>query len=149
MRHRLRLAIRPAWLLPGVLACGWGCGAEPSDGLPRRAISGSVRFGGNPVESGSIAFDPDADGGAHAVSGGAMIRDGGYSIDRASGLTPGTYRVSIRSSGASSPLSGGAPGTPPRQAPRDLIPEKFNSKSTLKVELKDGGTSRFDFDLQN
>ena len=149
MRHRLRLAIRTVGLIPGVLACGGGCGGEPSDGLPRRAVFGSVNFAGNPVASGSIAFDPDGDGNAQAVSGGAMIRDGSYSIDRASGLTPGTYRVSIRSAGESTPLSSEAPGAPPRKAPRDLIPDKFNSKSTLKVELKEGGTSRFDFDLKN
>ena len=125
-----------------------GCGGGATDELPRRAVSGSVTFNGKPLGSGSIAFDP-VGGSANPTSGGSLVQGGSYSIAQAMGLTPGTYMVSIRSGGDTALPLDEAPGAPPRKAAKDPIPDKYNNKSGLKVELKDGGTTRFDFDLKS
>lgn len=101
-----------------------------------------------PLRSGSISFDPADPGKPNAVSVGATISDGSYSIAQAEGLTPGTYRVSINSSGGGSAVSPTeAPGAPPKIRPKDLVPEKYNAKSTLKAEVKEGESAQFDFEL--
>ena len=150
MRIRSRSVGSVAGVLPCALLACWGCGDGAADGLPRRAVSGSVTLDGKPLESGMISFDPDAADQPHPVSGGGMIQGGGYSIARADGLTPGLYRVSIRSGGrGAASAAGQAPGAPPRKgAAKDLVPEQYNAKSTLKAEVKDGGSARFDFDLK-
>ena len=107
-----------------------------------------MTFNGKPLESGSISFDPEG-ASANPTSGGSLIQGGGYSLAQVSGLTPGTYKVAIRSGGDSSAPKDEAPGAPPRKSTKDPIPAQYNNKSTLKVELKDGGTTRFDFDLKS
>jgi len=123
-----------------------GCGGGGDD-LPRQAISGTVTSKGAPLGSGSITFQPmNTDGKAQA--GAAGITDGNYSISQADGLVPGTYKVLITSVNTSlTPVSGGMPGdpTPP---PKESIPAKYNSKSTLTAEVKEGGPNKFDFTLE-
>lgn len=125
-----------------------GCGGGATDSLPRHAVSGNVTLDDKPLPSGSISFDPADPGKPDAVSAGATISNGSYSVAQADGLTPGVYRVSINSRGGAAAVSPTeAPGAPPKTRPKDLIPEKYNTKSTLKAEVKPGESPRFDFDL--
>ena len=142
-----RLRPHVLWLAPWGLLGGFGCDDPSADGLPRHAVSGSITLDGKPLESGMISFDPD-EGAATPVSGGGLVQGGQYSIGRATGLTPGVYRVSIRSGGGTGSSVSEAPGGPPKKAAKDLVPEQYNAKSTLKADLKDGGSTRFDFDLK-
>ena len=147
----VRFGGRIAGLIPCTLLVCWGCGDAATDNLPRHAVSGSVTLDGKPLASGMISFDPDSAGQAHPVAGGGLIQDGSYSIAQAAGLTPGTYRVSIRSGGQdSAPAPDQAPGAPPKKATaaRDPIPDRYNAQLALKAEVKDGGSTRFDFDLK-
>ena len=125
-----------------------GCGSGSTDGISRYGVSGSVTFNGKPLETGSISFDPDG-GSANPTSGGSLIQSGSYSIEQATGLTSGTYRVAIRSGGDSAAPKDEAPGPPARKPSKEPIPAQYNSKSTLKVEVKDSGSPRFDFDLKS
>ena len=112
-----------------------GCGEE-SDGLPREAVSGTVTLDGQPLAEGSIQMLPvNAKDGQ---TGGAIIKNGKYSIPRSQGLVPGTYNVTIDMPS----LSGAAPdsGPPgPMQAadlPKNLIPAEYNTRSALTAEAK-------------
>lgn len=127
-----------------------GCGASATDSLPRHAASGLITLDKQPLPSGSIAFDPVDLGKANAVSVGATIRDGTYSISKAEGLTPGVYRVSINSTGASESVSlTEAPGAPKKIRPKDRVPDRYNSKSTLKAEVKEDASNQFNFELSS
>jgi hypothetical protein len=124
-----------------------GCGGA-SDSLPRQAISGKVTLDGKPLPSGSISFDPDDPGQPNPVSVGATIIDGVYSLPRAEGPTPGIYRVSINAVSESEPVTNReAPGAPPKKRPKDLIPAKYNAKTTLKATVTAGGSNSFDYEL--
>src|SRR5437868_5254676 len=86
-----------------------GCaGAE--DDLPREAVSGTVKFNGEPLKQGRIQFQGTAPGSSGIV-------DGHYSIPKAEGLVPGKYQVLIYGAPASAepaPAKTEMPGdTPP------------------------------------
>jgi hypothetical protein len=123
-----------------------GCNQEGDD-LPRQPIWGTVAFEGQPLADGTIQFQPAT--GAEPVSAGSVIKDGRYTIDRAGGLVPGTYKVIIN---ARSAESGAQPkdqqAGKPRPVPKELIPGKYNTKTTLTVQVKSGEEKAFDFDLK-
>lgn len=112
-----------------------GCG--PSDGLV--TVSGNVTFEGVPVETGRIQFR-SLTGDMRAYS--AEIEDGKYEL----ALEPGQARVEIYASRL-------IPGKTVEVNPGEFdpvgemyIPEKFNSRSELTVDLEAVSGSQ-DFDL--
>jgi hypothetical protein len=122
-----------------------GC-STPTDNLGRQAVNGTVTLDGQPLASGSIQFQPSSQDGA--TSGGAVITGGKFSISQEEGLPPGSYKVVIRGS-ATSP--GGALTEPPGTAKaveKELIPERYNEKTTLTAEVKASGPNTFDFPLK-
>ena len=140
----------PARVLPFLVTTALilGCGGSSTDSLPRESISGSVKLDGKPLGSGMISFDPENQQ-TGQVAVGAVISGGAYSIPKANGPTPGSYRVSILpvddAPGASRDE---APGAPPKLSKAAVvIPEKYNVQSTLKTEIKAGGANRFDVDM--
>ncbi|MBX6313500.1 MAG: hypothetical protein IRY99_11375 [Isosphaeraceae bacterium] len=137
-------------MLPGVLLALVavmaleGCGG--GDELPRQEVSGTVTLNGQPLEDGSIQFQPAGTGQGAAVSGGSMITNGRYRIRRDQGLVPGTYKVMIFSHGetsgdASEP--GAQTGPPP-----ELIPAQYNAATTLTAEVTTDKPNVFNFDLK-
>jgi hypothetical protein len=74
-----------------------------------------------------------------------LIVGGRYTVAAKQGLLPGTYRVSVFW-----PEPSKGPGlitgvsAPPR---RERIPERYNVKSELTVEVRENTANRFDFDL--
>jgi hypothetical protein len=134
------------WLVSVVLA---GCGS-PGDNLPREPVSGTVTLDGKPLERGTISFQPDS---ALPTAAAVPITAGSYSMARAEGLVPGTYRVLISSTPPAvvtiDPTTGMPPPpgkpTPP---PKELLPAKYNASSTLSAEVKAGAANRFDFALE-
>jgi len=121
-----------------------GCGG-PSDGLAHQAVSGEVTLDGQPLESGSIVFVPIESEGT--PTGGEII-DGSYAIPAKDGPTPATHAVSIY---AKKPTGRKLPD--PNNADEvieekyEIIPPKYNVKTDLKAEVKEGGENRFDFKL--
>lgn len=124
-----------------VLAAGCGEG----DGLPRQAVWGTVKYDGQPLKSGVIQFSPDDPGMKDPVTGGSAIGDGSYSVDRALGLVPGKYKVSI-SSASSATAGGEAPGSG-GALPKEALPAKYNTRSELTAEIKAGESKAIDFEL--
>jgi len=125
-----------------------GCG-EGGGGLPREAVSGTVTFKGEPLKAGSIQFLPTSP--REVTAGGAIIVDGKYSIGKSEGLVPGKYQVLISGAqaapaSAKSELPGASPPLPPAKEP---IPAKYNSKSELSADVKNGGRNTLAFDLQD
>ncbi len=125
-----------------------GCGGS-GDELPREAVSGTVKLDGTPVASGSISFQPNTPD--VITQGGAIIQGGAYAIDVKEGLVPGVYKVAIYAGeGVLEKQSGGSRSDAPiisEAAPKELIPAKYNNKSTLTAEVEADGENVFHFDL--
>jgi len=150
-RHHWRCVL-PLLLValgPAVAGCS-GLG----DDLPREAISGMVTLDGQPLAGGVIQFTAPSGGGTGGAgdTGGSSISAGRFSIDREHGLVPGNYRVAVNSStkGSDTPGKPAEPGRPTKaDRPKELIPAKYNSESTLKAEVKKGGGNDFKFELES
>ena len=120
-----------------------GCQSEPDTG-GRKAIVGEVTLNGAPIKEGSIRFEPKAG----QTASGASIVDGKYEISASKGLLPGTYRVFINALEPESQTRSADdlmnnPG-PPR---KELIPAKYNAKSTVTIDVTESGENRFDFPI--
>ena len=114
------------------LVCGCGGGGDAGG---RLAVSGTVHYKGEPVQTGSIEFVPHP--GVKTQSG-SPITNGRFSIPKDKGLEPGAYTVKISAMEA---VAGGEPGGLPGPDPKELIPAKYNTKSTLTKEIKTGETN--------
>jgi hypothetical protein len=119
-----------------------GCGRD--NPLGRKALSGTVKLDGVPLEKGSIDFQP-LDGGTQT---GDLIEKGAYSIPAHLGATPGKYRVVIFDTYDTPPLPPGhMPGDDIPKPPKSKVPPEWNSKSTKEIEVKKEGPFKFDFDV--
>jgi hypothetical protein len=111
-----------------------GCG-------PSR-IQGTVRYGGEPVDQGGIAFVREGgESGAENRATGA-IQEGRYNLEKVP--APGAYRVQIywhKKTGRKI----GPPGEATDER-KQAIPPRYNEKTELKVEVKPGRNT-LDFDL--
>jgi hypothetical protein len=126
------------------LAVAPGCG-QTSDGINRQPVSGAVTLDKKPLTQGSITFIPLADG----PSAGGTINQGRYSIARADGPAPGSYRVTIvamQPTGRKLPDPEGPPGSLAEEL-QNIVPPRYNTKSELKAEVK-AGANTLDFDLE-
>jgi hypothetical protein len=120
-------------------------GCRKSD-ANRAPIRGEVKLDGQPLEKGSILFVP-MDGVKGIVAGGP-IENGRYQISSGKGAAVGWNRVEIRS-----PRNTGktiqqpyGPGTSSTVEIVQMVAPRFNTKSTLKVEVKPGENTA-DFDV--
>src|SRR5438094_5517339 len=122
-------------IVPALAALAWsGCGSN--------RIQGEVRYGGEPVDQGGIAFlreggESDAENRATGA-----IQDGHYNLEKIP--APGAYRVQIywhKKTGRKI----GRPGEATDER-KQAIPPKYNEKTELKVEVKPGRNT-LDFDL--
>jgi hypothetical protein len=128
----------------GALVVFSGCG--PGNPLGRKAVSGSVKLDGAPVQQGSINFQP-VEGGT--TSSGAVIRDGKYSIAAVDGLPDGKFLVQIYAidpATITEPPEGHMPGDDLPEA-KELIPPEWNKDSDKTVEVSGRGPFTFDFDI--
>ncbi len=124
----------PCLVVAGIVLAASGCGR--GDGM--RAVTGTVTFDGQPVESGEIMFrSPDGTEGSAA----GRITGGRYSLRS----TPGVKRVEItaRREIETAPAASGEPAI----GFESYIPEKYNRQSELTVEVAQHGRNSFDFDL--
>lgn len=121
------------------LVCG--CGEKAANQF---AVSGSVTYLGQPLDQGSIQFEPAAD---QPTFSGAPIEAGKYLLPSENGLAPGVYRVRISSAApvAAAPVAAPGESGPPA---KDRIPAKYNAETTLQAEVKKDGENKFDFDLR-
>jgi hypothetical protein len=133
------------WLVVGALAFVPGACEDASGG--RYAISGTVRFNGQPLDQGNITFIPMSSD--LATQSGASIANGSYAIPKMNGLIPGRYRVSISSGDGVTPAgpSDQPPGPSGNFSSKERIPREYNVASTQEVVVKSEGPNRFDFDI--
>lgn len=121
-----------------------GCGQSGPD---RQRVVGTVSYQGSPLRDGAISFFPTATG----APGGAAIVDGAFDIPAGKGLAPGEYRVEIEAWQETGGQAQGDPADPSSMvaARRQVIPQRFNSKSELKATVSGSGDNTFDFNLDD
>ena len=146
----------PCWLGLVWIAIIFGtvAGCSPADGLEEVVISGRVTYQGKPVEEGRIRFVPIK--GTKGPANLETISEGQYSVTARGGVPVGTHRVEIQ---AYQPIPGARPYTEdqadgefdikPGDLPkRQVLPDRYNRRSTLEVTIEPGsGSVTRDFDL--
>ena len=153
MRNQLQqwiCRIRLAFIAVVSTTLLFGCGQS---GPPRFEVSGTITVDGIPVPSGTIGFLPD---GVDGPAAGGQITDGSYKIKASQGPTKGPHKVEIRGFRESGkPVATGIGGTtvgPSAVANTEKIemyvPDKFNSKTTLKYDVE-AGKNQKNFELKS
>lgn len=135
------------------LAACAGCGGDDDD-LPRKSVSGTVTFEGQPLAQGRIQFEPSSPDAR--VTAGAEITDGRFAIPRDQGPTPGDYRIMVTSAVARKSGADVAPGDEPAKrggpmlpAPAvELIPKEYNAQTKLTAKVDARGPNVFEFTLK-
>jgi len=86
----------------------------------------------------------------------AMFSHGHYSLEARKGLAPGKYVVKIFANAAEtselSPeelMTGSQRNTNDSETPQQIIPAKYNTKSTQLIEVTAHGPNEFDFDIKS
>ena len=125
-------------MLSMLIACGCG----KTDPLHRQAVSGKITLNGDPLKAGSIEFSPVENG----SPSGASIQDGSYVIPKEKGLPPGDYLVRISASDGNEQTVE-VPGES-NKISKELIPAKYNVKTTLRFHVDEKGQNVFDLDVE-
>jgi len=99
------------------------------------SISGTILMNGEPLARGSIRFV--SEGTPQPACDVGLIANGQYYIPNSEALVPATYNVQV--SGLDET---GAVFQP------ESLPSQYNRQSILRVEVKRGGSHRFDFELK-
>jgi hypothetical protein len=128
-----------------------GCSSDVGDDKPREPVSGTVLMDGQPLPKGVILFAPASGAGEASASATGTIENGEFSIPRTQGPVPGKYKVLISHTDQTEghvkielkKLGKKAAG------PKETIPAKYNSQTTLLHEVKKGGDSGLKFELQS
>ena len=130
LRARVAAAAAAALLLAG-------CGGEP-----KAQVSGTVTLDGVQVENGVIQFYPAGGAGQTAGTG---ITNGKYSTE----ASPGEMTVTINAAKVVGKQKlYDTPDSPVEDKVAELIPEKYNALSTLKVTLQPGVNENVNFELK-
>jgi len=124
-----------------------GCSSDDT-GLGRRyAVSGTIKYKGEPVPKGSVTFEPASKDGRHATG---TIENGRYSLSTSGtegeGALPGDYKVVIISTTVDmtelAKQSGGLvhQGGPEFQKivknAKDLVPKKYSRSETSPLTAR-------------
>lgn len=123
-------------LLALSLLAASGCGSEAK-------VSGKVTLDGQPLESGTIMFVP-ADGKGQPQSG--EIKNGQYSVN----VEPGSKIVQITSSKVvgQKPRYENSPNSPIDDISEQIVADEYNTKSTLKANVKAGSSELPPFEVK-
>lgn len=121
----------------------FGCG-----GGPVLDAEGTVTFDGQPLDSGSISFEP---AGKQGREFGGVIQNGTYKVKSNPGAVPGEAIVRIRGARKTGKkIPAGSPE--PKGTMVDEIvqlPKRYNDDSNMKVSLEAGKVNKHDFQLQH
>ena len=140
-KHRA-VALRHGCVLHGILGATLvfvlsGCGGK--SGIDRVVLSGEVTYSGQPVLYGEIRFVPTKETTAPLTV--TLIKQGRYDTSPSKGVPVGSHIVEIKGYPADYAKVRPGPFAPP---PNQLLPEKYNTKSTLTLELPAGSSSTQD-----
>jgi hypothetical protein len=114
-----------------------GCGHSPN-GVD---IKGTVTFDGKPLPNGTITVEPSGGKGAAAT---ADIKDGAFSFGRIHDLKKGEYIARVQSFVPAAEQSPSAAATGVKTLDQ-IIPDKYNAQSELKMTLTDARTQEVTF----
>ena len=143
-----RVPVSNIFIAGAMAACALLGGCGGGDGFDRAAVSGSVTFDGEPVETGTIAFHPDA--GTTGPVSGIKISAGRYEIEEAMGPVVGNQKVEILAIRETGELGPVIPPSPERtKITEQYIPKKYNKKTTLTVVIESGDNEDTNFDLNS
>lgn len=124
----------------GFLMVSAGCGEETV------GVRGRITLDQKPIEKGAISFEP-ADG--NGTTSGAEILDGEYEMIGKARITPGTKVVRIRATRKTGRMIPKMPGSSEMVAEdKEYIPEHYNNRTTLRVEVVPGKVNEVDFELK-
>ena len=127
--------------LPLVAIAIAGCGKS---GIERVHVSGKATYDGQPIEIGQIRFVPVSPAtGPITID---RIENGAYETATTGGVTVGTHRVEMRMYDSheyeTAPRVAGSPSV------KQLLPDKYNRKSELTLDVKSGdGSIEKNFEL--
>jgi hypothetical protein len=121
-------------ILTALLVAAAGCGGPSPDG---EAVSGRVAFRGEPLADGVVSFVP-AEGKLPPVM--ARVARGTFRLH----TRPGAYRVEVSASREKAGPNTSGMKAGPRE---EVIPERYNRRSTLAATVTAGGPNDFAFDL--
>lgn len=118
-----------------------GCGKS---GIERVHVSGKATYDGKPIEIGQIRFVPiTPNTGPITID---RIEKGQYETTTTGGVTVGIHRVELRAYDSHEYET--APRVAGSASVRQLLPEKYNRKSEVTLEVKSGdGSITHDFEL--
>jgi hypothetical protein len=127
--------------IPLVAVALAGCGKS---GIERVHVSGTATFDGKPIEIGQIRFVPVTPAtGPITID---RIEDGQYETKTSGGVTVGTHRVELRAYDSHEYET--APRVAGSASVKQLLPDKYNRKSELTLEVKSGeGSIEKNFEL--
>jgi hypothetical protein len=122
-----------------------GCGLALSGCNRLGSLSGAVTFDGKPVEHALIRFE-SLPRPSESVEGGSVV-NGRFEIAPKIPLRAGSYQVIIS---APNPPKASRKSAGPGDTPvgEELIPARYNTESTLVVEVKAGTRNEFTFTLE-
>jgi len=127
------------WLTHGILVALFVTAISCSGGPKRVRVAGKVSYDGKSVDEGWITFHP-ADN--SSKDEGAEIKGGHFAFT----CTPGRKIVRVIGQrdikGTSNPMRNGEPDK------EEYIPEVYNTKSTLSVDVPESDKDDFDFALE-
>lgn len=124
------------------MACTLVCGCN-NKGPARVPVAGHITVGGEPLQNGSIAFEPVG----HGIAGGGTIKDGSYDISKLSGPTAGKSLVRIVSPNPRGRTTIDKMSGQTITLLDETIAARYNTQSELTVELPVGGNLALDFKL--
>jgi len=140
MRGARKKSLGAMGLFVASLGMCLGCGSNLA------TVEGNVTFDGQPVEQGSIVFEP-ADG-VGQVAGGT-IQNGKYRLASEAGVAPGKMIVRISAVKTTGQKVKAGPPAPPETMVDEVsqyIPAIYNEKSTLAIQVAAGNVIQ-DFEL--
>jgi hypothetical protein len=150
---RRRWRVRLCAVTGSVILATAGCSGED---LFRQPISGYVTLDGKPLALGVIIFYPvQVNDLGIMINGGAMVKDGYFSIPRSSGLIPGKYSVSISASAAEPRhrRHGNREEREEREhnetVAKEVVPAKYNTETELVIEIKDNAIKELTLHLDS
>lgn len=142
MCSALRINHYSLFVLASLLLVLVGC--RDSDG--RQEVEGTILLDGSPLPEGRISLRPLAKG---PTSGGRIV-DGKFQIERGKGPLPGSYSVSIQSYSETGRMIS-PESNPGMKVPeiKQTLPEQYNTKTELRMEVSGTGENEFDFQLES
>ncbi|MFI4875050.1 MAG: hypothetical protein ACIALR_06925 [Blastopirellula sp. JB062] len=147
MDKRLNTTLR-CFAAAAIVVLMSGCG-ESGDGLPRVGVTGKVYLNGELLPDGLISFLPTSDTPGPSVGG--KIENGIFEIPQTEGPCVGKHRIQIRSIRQTGrQISGGQDSDTSQMVDevKQIIPERYNRKTELNVELAPNLKEELIFELE-